>query len=377
MKKLIFKKILLDITFFFLLVSLSLTLIVWVIQAVNYLDFVTEDGHSLKVYFSYTILSLPKIFNKILPFIIFVSTFYIITVYEKNNELVIFWTYGISKINFINIIFQFSIFFIVLKIFLSIFLVPLTQEKARSFIKTSSVDFFPQLLKEKKFIDTVSDLTIFIDSKNNNGELKNIFLKEKISEDIFKVIYAKSGMLVDNNNMQYLMLQDGIFMNNNNQKNTFFKFKNTEFNLSEYSSKSTTYPKIQERKSLQLLECFFSKKIKNKNLSSFQFNCDESSINSVTEELARRIIMPFYIPVTLILSSLLIFRSSESINYIKFKMGIFILTLIIIIFSEIMIRYVGLSNFHTILFSIAPFTLIIFSYLLIFLNINKWKHQNK
>jgi lipopolysaccharide export system permease protein len=377
MKKLIFKKILLDITFFFLLVSLSLTLIVWVIQAVNYLDFVTEDGHSLKVYFSYTILSLPKIFNKILPFIIFVSTFYIITVYEKNNELVIFWTYGISKINFINIIFQFSIFFIVLKIFLSIFLVPLTQEKARSFIKTSSVDFFPQLLKEKKFIDTVSDLTIFIDSKNNNGELKNIFLKEKISEDIFKVIYAKNGLLVDNNNMQYLMLQDGIFMNYNNKKNTFFKFKNTEFNLSEYSSKSTTYPKIQERKSLQLLECFFSKKIKNKNFSSFQFNCDENSINSVTEELARRIIMPFYIPVTLILSSLLIFRSSESINYIKFKMGIFLLTLIIIIFSEIMIRYVGLSNFHTILFSIAPFTLIIFSYLLIFLNINKWKHQNK
>ena len=377
MKKLIFKKILLDITFFFLLVSLSLTLIVWVIQAVNYLDFVTEDGHSLKVYFSYTILSLPKIFNKILPFIIFVSTFYIITVYEKNNELVIFWTYGISKIKFINIIFQFSIFFIVLKIFLSVFLVPLTQEKARSFIKTSSIDFFPQLLKEKKFIDTVSDLTIFIDSKKNNGELKNIFLKEKISKDIFKVIYAKSGMLVDNNNIQYLVLQDGIFMNYDNQKNTFFKFKNTEFNLSEYSSKSTTYPKIQEIKSSQLIKCFFSKKIKNKNLSYFQFSCNEDSINSVTEELARRLIMPFYIPVTLILSSLLIFKSSESINYIKFKMGIFLLTFIIIIFSEVMIRYVGLSNFHTILFSTAPFFLIIFSYLLIFLNTNKWKHQNK
>ena len=377
MKKLIFKKILLDITFFFLLVSLSLTLIVWVIQAVNYLDFVTEDGHSLKVYFSYTILSLPKIFNKILPFIIFVSTFYIITVYEKNNELVIFWTYGISKINFINVIFKYSIFFIILKIFLSTFLIPLTQDKARSFIRSSSVDFFPQLIKEKRFIDTVSDLTIFIDSKSNNGELRNIFLKEKLAEDIFKVIYAKSGMLVDNNNMQYLLLQDGIFMNYDNQKNTFFKFKNTEFNLSEYSSKSTTYPKIQERETLQLLECFFSKKIKNKNYSAIQFSCDEDSINSVTEELARRIIMPFYIPVTLILSSLLIFRSSENSNYIKFKIGIFLLTLIIIIFSEIMIRYVGLSNFHTILFSVAPFTLIVFSYLLIFLNINKWKYQNK
>ena len=43
---------------------ISLTLIVWVIQAVNYLDFVSEDGHSFKVYFMYSLLSLPKIFNK-------------------------------------------------------------------------------------------------------------------------------------------------------------------------------------------------------------------------------------------------------------------------------------------------------------------------
>ena len=377
MKKLIFKKILLDITFFFLLVSFSLTLIVWVIQAVNYLDFVTEDGHTLKVYFLYTLLNLPKIFNKLLPFIIFISTFYIITVYEKNNELVIFWTYGISKINFINVIFKYSIFFIILKILLSSFLIPLTQSKARSFIKSSNVDFFPQLLKEKRFIDTVSDLTIFIDSKSNNGNLRNIFLKEKITDDVFKVIYAKSGMLLGKDSAQYLMLEDGIFINYNNQKNTFFKFKNTEFNLSEYTSKSTTYPKIQERETLQLLECFFSKRVNMKNFSLPQFICNEDSINSVTEEIAKRIIMPFYIPVTLILSSLLIFKSSESRNYIKFKIGVFLSTLIVIIFSEIMIRYVGLTNLHTIIFSLTPFVLILLSYFLIFLNVNNWKHQTK
>ena len=36
-------------------------LIVWTLQAVNYFDFVSEDGHGLKVYFSYTILNFPKI----------------------------------------------------------------------------------------------------------------------------------------------------------------------------------------------------------------------------------------------------------------------------------------------------------------------------
>ena len=39
---------------FFLITSISLTLIVWVIQAVNYLEFVSEDGHSFRVYFMYT-----------------------------------------------------------------------------------------------------------------------------------------------------------------------------------------------------------------------------------------------------------------------------------------------------------------------------------
>ena len=68
-----------------------------------------------------------------------------------------------------------------MQIFFSTFILPLTQSKAKSFLKSSSVNFFPQLLKEKKFIDTVNNLTFFIDSKNDNGELKNVFLKEKVS----------------------------------------------------------------------------------------------------------------------------------------------------------------------------------------------------
>ena len=45
MKKLIFRKITIDITYFFLLLSLILGLIVWTLQAVNYLDYITQDGH--------------------------------------------------------------------------------------------------------------------------------------------------------------------------------------------------------------------------------------------------------------------------------------------------------------------------------------------
>ena len=56
MKKLLFAHFLKDTFFFFILMTLTLGLIVWVIQAVNYLDFITEDGHGFFVYFSYTSL---------------------------------------------------------------------------------------------------------------------------------------------------------------------------------------------------------------------------------------------------------------------------------------------------------------------------------
>ena len=47
MKKLIFKKLTKDLTQFFLIASISITLIIWVIQAVNFLDLVSDDGRSL------------------------------------------------------------------------------------------------------------------------------------------------------------------------------------------------------------------------------------------------------------------------------------------------------------------------------------------
>ena len=90
MKKLIFRKINKDTIGFFLVMSLTFGLIVWTLQAVNYLDLISEDGHSLRVYFSYTLFSLPKIISKILPFIFMISLFYIIINYEINNELIIF-----------------------------------------------------------------------------------------------------------------------------------------------------------------------------------------------------------------------------------------------------------------------------------------------
>ena len=139
MKKIIFKNFLKETLEFFVLSSCAVTIIVWVIQAVNYLEFVTEDGHSFKIYFLYTIYSLPKIFNKLLPFMFFFSIFFTLIKYEEQNQTLIFWTNGINKLTFLSVIINYSLFFLVLNLLFSLHIVPTAQDKARSFIRESNI----------------------------------------------------------------------------------------------------------------------------------------------------------------------------------------------------------------------------------------------
>ena len=71
----------------FFLILISIGTIVWVVQAVNYLDFVTEDGHSFGVYFTFSILNIPKVLNRLIPFVFLISLLVTILQFEKNNEL--------------------------------------------------------------------------------------------------------------------------------------------------------------------------------------------------------------------------------------------------------------------------------------------------
>ena len=140
MKKVIFDKLFTDIVVF-LLCSITLTSIVWILQAVNFLDIVSEDGHGLLTYFSFTSLNIPKIFNKLILLSIFLSLFYIFSNYENRNQLIIFWINGINKTKFLNRIILFSIIFLLISLIISYFVVPYTQNKARSFIRASNLDF--------------------------------------------------------------------------------------------------------------------------------------------------------------------------------------------------------------------------------------------
>ena len=366
MKKIIYQNFLKETSMFFLISSFAVTIIVWVIQAVNYLEFVTEDGHSFKIYFYYTLLSLPKIFNKLLPFMFFFSIFFNLLKYEEQNQTLIFWTNGISKIKFLNIILKYSLIFLILNFLFSLFIVPNSQDKARSYIRQSNIDYLPFLIKPKKFIDTVEQLTIYSDNRENEI-LENIIIKDKFSFEKSKIIYAKKGYFSNFEEKNFLVLKDGKILNINKDKTNSFDFKQTQINLSKYATKTTTMPKIQEVNTLDLLKCLdqfkyiFQNKIDKKN-DKFTCNQNEKFKNKISEELSSRIFKPFYVPLLALIGGLLLIKSKNSQGYTNFKLKIFITAIIFISISEITAKFYSTSLKESTLIFLIPFIAFCFFY---------------
>ncbi len=374
MKKILFRKILLDCLKFFLLTILGVSTIVWVFQAVNYLDIMVEDGRNYLVYFNYTILIFPKIISKIYPFALFLSFYYVLSKYEKNNELLIFWNHGISQLQIINFFLKASFALMIIQILLLTFLVPKTQDMARSILRNSNINFYDNFLKPKKFNDVIKNVTMYTEKKKSDGSLENIYIKKVSNVNEFEILLARTGVIKNKNNKQVLTLFNGQNIKSKNNNIDSFTFSEFDFNLSSLQSNTTTYKKTQENSSISLISCFRnlnSDDKKNNQILKIE-NCSIQNLSGISQELYKRMIIPLYIPTLVLAVLILIIISRGNLNYLKLKSLIFLLGIFIIVFSEMSLRFIVEDlNINLKIILIPIMTLIIFySILRYILNFN-------
>ena len=374
MKKIIFRKFLFDCLAFFIISLISTSVIIWVFQAVNYLDIIIDEGRGYDIYLAYSFLSFPKILSKILPFAFFFSFSYVVAKYELNNQLLIFWNFGISKIKLIHFFFIFSIFLFFFQIIFTTLLVPKSQELARSIIRTSNYNFVDNFIKIKKFNADVNDLTIYTESKDQDGNYNNIYIKKNSGKNDFQITIAKKGVFRNKNDLPILELYDGENSNLINGKITKFSFTKSEFNLSSYSNNTILVKKTQEHKTIEIVKCI--KTLTNGNIDKIKQikkeirNCDLQNLDNIIAELYKRFVIPLYIPVLMLITMLLITHSKEKVNYSKYRLFIFLFGFLIIIFSESTLRFIDTSFYNNFLLSLIPVIITIFLYLYFFIKFN-------
>ena len=91
-----------------------------------------------------------------------------------------------------------------------------------------------------------------------------------------------------------------------------------------------------------------------------------SNINNLLKEVYKRILIPFYIPVLMLTTLLLIIKSKESINFSFRRIIVFTFGFFIIIFSETSLRMVDNEIVQNIKIAVIPFLLILILYFIFY-----------
>lgn len=374
----------------FFTILFAFTIIAWTVRSVNFLDLIVDDGHSLKLYISYTFLNITNIITKFIPLSFLLALTISILRLERQNELIILWTSGIKKIKLVNIFFILSIFILFFQLIFSVFITPYSLNKSRNLVKDSGINSASLIIKKNDFSDTLKNITFYVEKLNERNELENIFIRDNASlfsglvptnKDLSNTsVFAKKGFIKE----KKIVLFDGLIQSQDNKGAVeYINFSRTEFSLSNLNTRTIKVPKMQEMSTLNLLECQFDKKIipkiPSQLLSTFELerlddleirNCPKKGVKTeVLRTLARRIGTPLFIPVVCLISCFMLVANKKKENLFK-KYLIFFQGFMILVLSEVLGRYSGNSNLNTIIYFLTPITLSVIIYLLLLTKLN-------
>ena len=364
----IYHNYLIEICRTFLIILFGLSMIALTVRAVNFLDLIVDSGYDVIIYFKYSILNLFGIAPKFIPLSFLLSLVIFILKHKQDSEFVILWTSGVKKIYLVNLFFIASTVILILYLLFTTFLTPLALNKSRLLLSNENFGSFVPTVRTQQFSDSFKGFTFIVEKKINN-ELKNIFLHDKgnniknLSSNTAKIesttIIANSGIVSDKT---LIMFNGQIISAKNNFENEIIKFEQLNIDLSSLKNTTIKKPKIQETTTITLIKCLFDKK---SNQNDF---CNDDFKKEILSTLNRRIIIPFYIPVLSLLCSLLLVKSKK--NYFK-NINIFIYCFIILLFTELAVRYTGINTFILYVFILLPFSLLLILYSLLIYKFSK------
>ena len=106
-KNKIYKYFTIEILKNFLIILFALSAVAWTVRAVNFLDLIVNDGHSLKTYLFYSLLNITNIFTKFIPLSFLIALVVSIVKFDRQRELVVLWSSGLEKSKILNLFLEF------------------------------------------------------------------------------------------------------------------------------------------------------------------------------------------------------------------------------------------------------------------------------
>ena len=194
----------------FLVVLISLTSVIWVLQALRDIDLITSAGQTILVFVGITSLIIPFLIVTIAPIALVIATIHVLNKLSTDSEIIVMNAAGMSPWllfrAFMSVAFVVSLMVCVMSTYFG----PKGLRMLRDWVTKVHADVVSTVVQPGRFTTIQSGVTLHIRERRNNGQLLGVVLDDQRNPNERITIIAAIGELLENNNGTFLILQDGL-----------------------------------------------------------------------------------------------------------------------------------------------------------------------
>jgi len=217
-----------------------LSLVAWINAAIELVESLARDGHSVDTVVDLIALSIPKILVRVFPISAFAATVFTMIRLSNESELTVMLAAGLRPRQIAKPYFIFGLITTLFALSMSIYLAPLAEKVLSEKKYELSQAYTSKFLKVGKFQHPSLGVTLFIRDISTNGELFDVFISDR-RDDVFTYDYsAANAYLLGSENKAVFVLTNGVIQiyNTDQKLLSLTNFDELTYDLSEAFAKN-------------------------------------------------------------------------------------------------------------------------------------------
>lgn len=155
----------------------ALTAIALISQSLTQFDLVVERGQSAWTFIKVTLLSMPLLTGLIFPIGLFVGSLVALTRLQGEHEFTAAFASGVPLMQAASPIIRISVYLTLISLASNLYLQPMAAREMRSELFHIKNDLISTMVKEGDFSTSPSGLTIYVQRVDQNGLLRQIYIR--------------------------------------------------------------------------------------------------------------------------------------------------------------------------------------------------------
>jgi len=221
-----------------LTVVLSLTSIVWLTQALRFIDFIVNRGISFFTFLHLTLLLIPSLLLLLLPASLLIATLFVYHRLMADSELVILRSAGLSNMQIALPGLQIAAVVTLFAYVIGFYLLPVSHSQFKDMQVFLRDNYASLLLQEEVFNNPVDNLTVFIRERDPNGVLHGILVHDSRNPNAAVTMMAQEGQLAQTPQGPRFLLINGNRQEMRNGKLSLLNFDSYTLDISVYTNKA-------------------------------------------------------------------------------------------------------------------------------------------